>query len=320
MTDWAPNERHLSDIAADNRVRLAFERKPVTLQVDQIILLKTLRPGVRESRKYAQIVSSIKAIGLVEAPVVVPDPQQAGQYFLLDGHLRIEVLRQLGIETVECLVANDDETYTYNKRVNRLPPVQEHRMIVRAIERGVTEAVIADALGLEVQSIRARFRLLDGICHEAADMLKETNCSMNVFGLLRRMSTMRQIEAADLMIGQNNYSLVFARAILAATPEDQLAMSARRKRKSDVPGPTSQQISRMERELATLQTQVKSVEDSYGIDNLHLTFARGYIAKLLGNARVVRWLSNHRQEYLSEFQRIAEMETIGSISTLGPQE
>ena len=32
-------------------------------------------------------------------------------------------------------------------------------MIVRAIERGVTEAVIADALGLEVQSIRARFRL-----------------------------------------------------------------------------------------------------------------------------------------------------------------
>ena len=45
-------------------------------------------------------------------------------------------------------------------------------MIVRAIERGVTEAVIADALGLEVQSIRARFRLLDGICTEAADALK----------------------------------------------------------------------------------------------------------------------------------------------------
>ena len=68
------------------------------------------------------------------------------------------MLKQLGVETVECLVANDDETYTYNKRVNRLPPVQEHRMIVRAVERGVTEAVIADALGLEVGSIRARFR------------------------------------------------------------------------------------------------------------------------------------------------------------------
>lgn len=307
-------------MATENRVRLGFERKPVTLRVDQIVLLKTLREGARESRKYAQIVSSIRAIGLVEAPVVVPNPQEAGQYFLLDGHLRIDVLSQLGIETVECLVANDDETYTYNKRVNRLPPVQEHRMIVRAIERGVTEAVIAEALGLEVQSIRARFRLLDGICPEAADMLKDTNCSMNVFGLLRRMSTMRQIEAADLMIGQNNYSVVFARAILAATPEDQLTAPARKARKGDTPGPTSQQISRMERELATLQTQVKSVEDSYGIDNLHLTFARGYVAKLLGNARIVRWLSNHRQEYLSEFQRIAEIDTIGSVTTLAPQE
>jgi hypothetical protein len=65
-------------------------------------------------------------------------------------------------------------------------------MIVRAIERGVTAAMIADALGLEVQSIRARFRLLDGICPEAADMLKDTNCSMKVFDMLRRMSNMRQ--------------------------------------------------------------------------------------------------------------------------------
>jgi hypothetical protein len=131
--------------------------------------------------------------------------------------------------------------------------------------------------------------------------------------MLRRMSPMRQIEAADLMIGQNNYSLIFARALLAATPEDQLTASAKKARKNDVVGPTSQQISRMERELATLQTQVKSVEDSYGIDNLHLTFARGYVAKLLGNVRVVRWMSNHRQEYLSEFQRIAEIETVGPV-------
>jgi hypothetical protein len=44
------------------------------------------------------------------------------------------------------------------------------------------------------------------------------------------------------------------------------------------------------------------------------------VAKLLGNARVVRWLSNHRQEYLAEFQRIAEIETIGSMTAPAPQE
>lgn len=298
--------------ATEGRVHLGFERQTVTVPVTRIVALKSLREGVRESKKFLQIVSSIRSIGLVEAPAVVPDPQHDGQYFLLDGHLRIEALKQLGIANVECLVATDDETYTYNKRVNRLPPVQEHRMIVRAIERGVAAPAIADALGLEVGSIRRRFRLLDGISPEASDLLKDTTCSMRVFDILRRMAPMRQIEAADLMIGQNNFTIMFARALLAATPDEQLVAEAKKGRKSDTSGPTTQQIARMERELAALQTQVKSVEDSYGLDNLHLTVARGYIGKLLGNARIVRWLSANRQEYLGEFQRIAELEAIGS--------
>ena len=66
-----------------------------------------------------------------------------------------------------------------------------------------------------------------------------------------------------------------------------------------------------ERELASLQSQVKSVEDSYGIDNLHLTLAKGYVAKLLGNVRVARWLAKNREEYLTEFQAIVEIESLG---------
>lgn len=292
---------------------MAFEERCCSIPVEAIVPLRPLRDGVRESRKYAQIISSIKAIGLVEAPVVIADPQRPDRYFLLDGHLRIEALKDLGIGKAECLIATDEETYTYNKRVNRLPPVQEHRMIARAIERGVPPAKIGDALGLDVQSIRKRFRLLDGICAEAADMLKDTTCSMKVFDILRRMSTMRQIEAADLMIGQNNYSVMFARALLAATPDDQLIKQRRSGNNASAPSPNSQQIARMERELAALQTQIKSVEDSYGIDNLHLTVAKGYLAKLLSNPAVVRWLSYHRQEYLAEFQRITEMESLAPL-------
>jgi len=59
---------------------------------------------------------------------------------------------------------------------------------------------------------------------------------------------------------------------------------------------------------------VKSVEESFGVDTLHLTVARGYVVKLLGNARVVRWLSINRQEYLSEFQSIAQIETIAGTN------
>lgn len=75
-------------------------------------------------------------------------------------------------------------------------------------------------------------------------------------------------------------------------------------------------MARMERELAVLQTQVESAEETYGVDKLHLTVARGYIAKLLANNSVVRWLATHRQDYLGEFQKIAEIDTLGPIAEL----
>ena len=301
--------------ATGRQVQIGFASKSISLPIDVIVPLRSLRKGIEESRKYAQIASSMKAIGLVEAPVVAEDPTTSGQYLLLDGHVRIAILKEMGVASVDCLIANDDEAYTYNKRVNRLPPVQEHRMIVKAIQRGVKETAIADALGLDVASIRARFRLLNGICPEAADMLKDTNCSMKVFDILRKMSAMRQIEAADLMIGQNNFTLLFGKALLAATSDDQLATKAKKSRGADLSGPTSQHIARMERELATLQTQVRTIEESYGVDNLHLTFARGYIAKLVGNTGVVRWLSKHDPDCLAEFQNILAIETIGGLAS-----
>jgi hypothetical protein len=293
-------------------VKLAFEPDVVVVSLDKIVPLKGLRPGTKESKKYAQILGSVRTIGLVEAPVVTPNRKRTDSYFLLDGHLRIEVLKDLGVTEVKCLVSLDDEAYTYNKRINRLAAVQEHRMIVRAVERGVPAERIAQALGLDVLTIRRRFRMLDGICAEAVDLLKETACPQSVFDLLRQMAPIRQVEAAELMIGQNNFSLMFAKALLVATPERQI-VTPRKTKSVSVTTAASEQIARMERELASLQSQVKSVEDSYGIDNLHLTVAKGYIFKLLSNARIVRWLAQNRQEYLPEFQTVAEIESIGAI-------
>jgi len=292
-------------------VKLSFERQSVVVAISQLVPLKTLRPGMKESRKYAQILGSVRAIGLVEAPAVAPDPKHPGRYFLLDGHLRIEALKDLGIQEVECLISTDDETYSYNKRINRLAAVQEHRMITRAIERGVPEERIAEALGLDAVSIRRRARMLKGICPDVIDLLKDSPCPMSVFDMLRRMAPIRQVEAAELMIGQNNYTAVFAKVLLATTPEKLLVVLRRKK----VDNVTAEQIARMERELLSLQTQVKSVEDSYGLDNLQLTVTCGYVRKLLANGRIVRWLTQHRPEYLSEFQSIAGIESFSDAKS-----
>lgn len=292
-------------------VRLAFETTARLVALDRLIPLKMLRDGWRESAKYSQILGSVRAIGLVEAPVVTPAPTAPGCYYLLDGHLRIEALRDIGTEEVECLVSTDDEGYTYNRRINRLTPVQEHRMIRRAVERGVPEAKIGEALGLDVGSIQRRTRLLNGISPDTVDLLKDVQCPAIVFDLLRQMLPARQVEAAELMIGQNNFSGQFARALLGATPDRLLVKS--QKRAADL-GSSADQLARMEHELARLQLQVKSVEDTYGVDNLHLTVARGYVRSLLSNPRIVRWVNQHRPEYLGELQVIAEIEVIAATA------
>src|SRR3546814_18453158 len=103
-------------------------------------------------------------------------------------------------------------------------------MIARAMDRGVSSADIATALNLQVESVLRRFRLLEGISPEAADMLKDTPCSMKVFDIMRQMTSLRQIDAADLMIGQNNFTVLFARALRAAQAENQPATTRNGKR------------------------------------------------------------------------------------------
>lgn len=291
----------------DRRIAFACEPATVRIAISQIVPLRVMRAGTKESNKYKQILASVRIVGLVEPPVVIPDADCPGQYLLQDGHLRIEALKDLGAADVACLVATGDDTYTYNKRINRLPPIQEHRMIQRAIDRGVPEARIAEALRLDVQSVRKRRRLLEGICDDAATILQDAPCPAAVFDIIRRMAPVRQVEAADLMNGQKTFTTKFATAILAATPDAMLVDPRKRKPDRKI---SAEQIDRMERELARLQLLVKGVEETYGVDNLHLTVARGYLRKLLGNVRIVRWLSQHRQEYLTEFHAILELESL----------
>lgn len=288
-------------------VQIGFENDCVTIPVADILPVRVLSKSIKSSRKYTQITASIREIGLVEPPVVARNGDAGGSWLLLDGHVRIEVLKDLGREQVECLVSTDDEAFTYNKRISRIAPIQEHRMILKAIERGVSEEKIAAALDLNPRSIQRKVKLLDGICPEAVAILKDKACTAAVFTTLRKMIPLRQIEAAELMVNANNYSVAYISAILAGTPQAQLVEANKPKR---INGVTPQAVARMEKELARLQDGMTQVQDTYGQDHLQLTVLRGYVAKLLGNARVVRYLIQTRPEFLSEFQTIAEMESV----------
>jgi hypothetical protein len=291
-------------VAAKEPIKLGFQRELATIALDRLVPTKAMRVNFKLGKKYLQIVSSIRAIGVVEPPAVFPDNTRRDMFLLLDGHLRVEALRDIGERYVRCLIATDDEAYTYNKRLNRLSAAQENRMVVRALERGARSEKIAESLGLDVSTIKRRSQLMNGICPEVAELLKDALCPMKVFEILKQMKPLRQIEAAEIMVGQGNFSAVFARTILMASSPDQLIPPRPSGR---VKSGGAEQLARLERELVSLQSQVKAVEDSYGVDNLHLTLAQAYLKKLLANARVVRWLAQHRPEYLEQFQSIAEV-------------
>ena len=290
-------------------VESAFALQGQVLPIKALLPVKKLVASLKTSGKFRQIASSIAEVGLVEPPVVYADPRRPGTYQLLDGHLRVEILKERGETEVFCLLATDDEAFTYNKRISRLAPIQEHFMIMRALERGVSEQRIARALNVDVPRIRQKRRLLDGICSEVVELLKDKHLASAAIAQLKKMRPARQIEAAELMLAANNFSEAYARALLAATPQDQL-VNARAKR---ISGVSFEQMARMEREMANLQRDLKLVEDSYGDDVLNLVVARGYLAKLLKNPNVARYLERHQADIARELQDL--IETIGQEHT-----
>lgn len=282
----------------------AFEDTTLRIAVTDILPMRGVRPEIRKSVKYGQIAASIREVGIIEPPVVVRDPLDSGRFRLLDGHLRLDILLAQGVPEVVCLVATEDEAFTYNRRVSRLAIIQEHRMILKAVKQGLSEERLARALNVNVGNIRAKRNLLVGICDETANLLRDKHVPLNAFVQLRKLKPMRQIAAAEMMVAMNRYSTGYAKSIVAATPTDQLVEG---KRQSNL-GLSTEQMEVMSDEAERLDREFRAIEQTYGADHLDLVLATAYISSLLENAKVVRHLARYHPALLSEFQKVAEIQ------------
>src|SRR3546814_6567332 len=62
---------------------------------------------------------------------------------------------------------------TLFRSISRMAIVQEHKMILKALEKGVSEERLARALNVNITTIRDKRRLLDGICDEVAKLIQD---------------------------------------------------------------------------------------------------------------------------------------------------
>lgn len=292
-------------------VRLACDSTIVMIPLEQILPTRIVEAPTKRTSKYRCIAASIRELGLIEPLIVHPQRKPTNSYMLLDGHIRLEILRDLGEKTAKCLVSTDDEAFTYNHKVNRLPAIQEHFMIVRAIKSGVDEERIAKTLNVDVAQIKQKRDLLDGICKEAVHLLREKRVPPGSLRELRKVKPMRQIEMAELMCASHNFSAGYAKCLVAATPQEQMLESDHPK---EIRGLTSEDMARMEREMDTLGREFKIIEESHGRNVLNLVVVVGYLRRLLDNARVVRFLSQIHREILVEFQKLVEARSLGDVA------
>jgi hypothetical protein len=145
--------------------------------------------------------------------------------------------------------------------------------------------------------------LLDGICAEAAELLKDQHYSANIGSVLRKMKPTRQVECIELMVAANNITVAYAQALLAATPSELLVGEVKTRK---LRGVTSEQMAKMEREMGNIQGQYKLIEQTYGQDVLNLVLAKGYLVKLLDNAAVTRYLRQNQADVLAEFENVVQ--------------
>jgi len=290
-------------------VKIAFERKILIQPIADLLPTKALPAGVRETVKYRRIAASVAEVGLIE-PLSIAR-QKDGSYLLLDGHMRLDALRFLGATEVPCVVADDDESFTYNKRVNRLATIQEHYMIVRALDRGVSEEKLARALNVDVKVIRQRRHLLAGITADVAELLKDKPVGHNAFQKLRKMKPIRQLEAAELMVSANNFTVNYAKALLATSKSEELHKPDELKKAT---GLSAEQMARLEREMASVSEDYKELEASYGDDMLVLVVASGFLERLLSKPEIEGFLERRHPEFLENFRSIVQATSLDQSS------
>jgi hypothetical protein len=278
-------------------VKPGFQPDIIIVDTTSIIPIKTITPRFRKTDVYRRIAASLEHVGLIEPLVVFPTPK--GTYLLLDGHTRLDILTATGATTVKCLQSTDNESYTYNKRVNHIPPIAQHHMILKALAH-VNEERIAKALNVSITTIREKRDLLKGICPETADLLRNERVSNDAFIALRKMKPIRQIDVAKLMLNARQFTGRFARALLDGTREE-LLIDTPIKRKRTI---TEEQQSMMEHETDEMLKHAESIRANYGNDVLDLTAACRHLQRLLANTRIHRYLTKHHQETLTTLEQL----------------
>ncbi|MCA1867935.1 ParB/RepB/Spo0J family partition protein [Agrobacterium genomosp. 3] len=135
---------------------------------------------IRQSKSSPQadalLLATVKAVGIIQPPVVSPQVDGGNGYLIQAGHRRVQAAIAAGLDEIEVVVseaANDNgamRSMVENIAREPLNPVDQWRGIERLVALGWTEEAIAVALSLPVRQIR-KLRLLANVLPAMLDQM-----------------------------------------------------------------------------------------------------------------------------------------------------
>lgn len=262
-----------------------------------VIQLRPLRERKVAKREYDRIVASIKAVGLVEPLVVFPEN---GDYVILDGVQRYRALVELGVEVAPCIMGKQREAFTGNRMVNRVSPVQEHRMIEKALDE-VDESVIAAALGVATLDHRLKKSLLKQLHAEVASAYDAGKITRACAREFTHVKPQRQKEILRTMETYKDFSTTFARTLVVKTPA---AQRENRGRKHNPWDRKTQRKNDLLKKLAEAEQKhdfYSQLYKQYTADLLRLAI---YARSLVTNSRLREYLNQNHPAIVSRFETI----------------
>jgi ParB family transcriptional regulator, chromosome partitioning protein len=249
-------------------------------------------------REYERIRASILAVGLIEPLLVFPENDY---YIILNGHQRYRILLELGAQTVPCIFAQEKESFTSNRMVSRLSPLQEGRMIKKSLEE-LDEKTIAAALGITHISHRLNATLLKQLHPKSAAAFDAGTIKKACVLELAFVTPKRQEEILRTMENYKDYTVPFARSLVLKTPQH-----ARAKNRTSVKNPWA----RSEQRRSDLLKKLGDAEEKhdfyttlyrqYSINLLKLVI---YARLLVTNEHIAAYLQDFHSDILATFQEI----------------
>ncbi len=263
-----------------------------------IIRLRPLRERTISKRDYDRIVASIKTLGLLEPLVVYPDGED---YLILDGVQRYRVLLEMAVEVVPCILGKQREAFTCNRMVNRLSPLQEHRMIQTSLDKHLDEKTIAQALGTAGIGHRLKKTLISQLHPDVAAAFDKGQLSRSCTREMTFLKPARQREILTAMEGYKDFSTAFARAMVLKTPP---AQREARRRMDNPWDKRAQRKSDLIKKLAEAEEKhdfYSRLYRQYTVDLLRIAI---YARSLITHVRLRAYMDEHFPHIVTRFEAI----------------